>query len=137
MIKLTLIIHAEQSLNPSATVLIIQEAFIHPLGSYIIYTPISVPDFNSAIHGGESSIVPLLPSGITISEDGRLHSNAGASSSSGHGIRPRGSLLTVSFQLLMHNQGGLNVESVASANALITSTVQNIKVALNCSGLED
>ncbi|XP_061339720.1 homeobox-leucine zipper protein HDG11-like [Gastrolobium bilobum] len=122
-----------RSLNPNANnVFLLQECFIDPLGAYVIYAPVKVPDINLAVNGGDSSMVSILPSGIVISEDAPSIINARASSSSGNSGKgsPRGSLVTVAFQILMPNPAVVNMESVAGVNAIITSTVQNIKDAL-------
>jgi homeobox-leucine zipper protein len=67
--------------------------------------------------------------------DGR----AGASSSSsgpplGSPAAAAGSLVTVAFQILVSSlpSSKLNAESVATVNSLISTTVEQIKVALNC-----
>lgn len=110
--------------------LMLQESCVEGLGGLVVYAPIDIPAINTALRGEESGNIPILPSGFIVSSDGRsdLASDSG------------GSLLTVAFQLLVcgpaapHQQ--LNMESVATVNTLISSTVQKIKIALNCSGLD-
>ncbi|KAG6581230.1 Homeobox-leucine zipper protein HDG12, partial [Cucurbita argyrosperma subsp. sororia] len=118
--------------------LILQESCIDPLGSLVIYAPIDMPAMNIATSGQDPSEIPILPSGFVITGDGRSHSGVGASTSATSG-RPSGSLLTVAFQILVSSVSSskqLNVESVATVNTLISATVQRIKAALNCSGLD-
>ncbi|XP_022984102.1 homeobox-leucine zipper protein HDG11-like isoform X3 [Cucurbita maxima] len=118
--------------------LILQESCIDPLGSLVIYAPIDMPAMNIATSGQDPSEILILPSGFVITGDGRSHSGVGASTSATSG-RPSGSLLTVAFQILVSSVSSskqLNVESVATVNTLISATVQRIKAALNCSGLD-
>lgn len=118
--------------------LILQESCTDPLGSLVIYAPVDMPAMNVAVSGQDSSEIPILPSGFVISGDGRAHLGGGASTSATSG-RPSGSLLTVAFQILVSSVSSsrqLNVESVATVNTLISATVQRIKAALNCSGLD-
>nr|XP_011469296.1 PREDICTED: homeobox-leucine zipper protein HDG11-like [Fragaria vesca subsp. vesca] len=120
-----------------SNMLILQESYIDPLGSMIIYAPIEVATINITV-GGElnSSRIPILPSGFIISDDGCLGTGT---SSYTNPNRSGGSLLTVAFQILVpfssHSQM-LNVESIATINTLISLTVQKIKVALNCENLD-
>ncbi|KAF2325701.1 hypothetical protein GH714_033345 [Hevea brasiliensis] len=123
----------------------LQESCTDPLGSFIVYAPIDIPTMNIAISGEDSSIIPILPSGFVISGDGRPDKGNGASTSANPGRSSGGSLLTVAFQILVSTPTSssssssskeLNIESVATVNTLISSTVQKIKAALNCSNLD-
>ncbi|KAK9278927.1 hypothetical protein L1049_028508 [Liquidambar formosana] len=119
--------------------LILQESCIDSSGSLVVYCPVDLPAINIAMSGEDPSYIPLLPSGFTISPDGRSDQGAdGAStSSSTHGTlgRSGGSLITVAFQILVSSlpSAKLNLESVTTVNNLIGTTVQQIKAALNCS----
>lgn len=126
-----------QPINPptASDVVILQESFIDPLGSYVVYSPVNMPELRIAIDGEDSSTVSVLPSGIVISEDNQsllnARTNSSSSSNSGGGSKiTRGSLLTVAFQILMSGHAAMNLDSVAVVNSLVTSTVQNIKDAL-------
>ncbi|KAJ7960042.1 Homeobox-leucine zipper protein [Quillaja saponaria] len=115
--------------------LIFQESYTDPLGSLLVYAPIDVPALNSAVTGEDSSWLPVLPSGFIISGDGRTKIGAGPSTSTG-AERSSGTLLTVVYQILISNPSSsklLQMESVATVNALLNSTVQRIKSGLNCS----
>ncbi|XP_068662098.1 homeobox-leucine zipper protein ROC8-like [Aristolochia californica] len=120
--------------------LILQESCIDSSGSLVVYAPVDLPAINIAMSGEDPSYIPLLPSGFTISPDGRLDPSGGASSSSssiqGSGARSSGSLITVAFQILVSSlpSAKLNLESVTTVNNLISTTVQQIKAALNCTG---
>ncbi|KAB1211362.1 Homeobox-leucine zipper protein ROC8 [Morella rubra] len=119
-------------------ILMLQESCIDTLGSLVVYAPIDIPSINAAMSGEDSSNLPILPSGFVISGDGRPDVGTGASTSRNSG-RSRGSLLTVAFQILVSSPSSskqLNMDSVATVNSLISSIVQRIKAALNCSGLE-
>ncbi|KAF5747994.1 homeobox-leucine zipper protein HDG11 isoform X2 [Tripterygium wilfordii] len=120
--------------------LLFQESCIDPLGMVIVYAPIDLPSLNVAVSGADSSNIPILPSGFIISSDGGHPDSAaanggGASTSTANSKRsPAGSLLTVAFQILVSTPSGpneLNMESVATVNTLISSTVQRIKRALD------
>ncbi|KAG9457672.1 hypothetical protein H6P81_002180 [Aristolochia fimbriata] len=130
-----------RALNASQNnMLILQESCIDTSGSLVVYAPVDLPAINIAMSGEDPSYIPLLPSGFTISPDGRLDPTGGASSSSssilGSGARSSGSLITVAFQILVSSlpSAKLNLESVTTVNNLISTTVQQIKAALNCSG---
>ncbi|KAH9649335.1 homeobox-leucine zipper protein ROC8 [Citrus sinensis] len=125
--------------------LMLQESCIDQLGSMVVYAPIDIPSMNLAISGDDSSNIPILPSGFVISRDGRQRDHYRASTSTetgfgtGTGIGTGGSLLTVAFQILVSSPSSskeLNMESVATVNTLISSTVQRIKATLNCSNLD-
>lgn len=117
--------------------LILQESCTDASGSLVVYAPIDIPAINIVMSGEDPSNIALLPSGFTILPDGRAGGVRGAStSSSAHqtGFNSSGSLLTVAFQILVSSlpSSKLNVESVATVNNLISTTVQQIKAALNC-----
>ena len=106
----------------------------------MVYCPVDLPAINIAMSGEDPSYIPLLPSGFTISPDGRPDLGDGASTSSssaahsGNMGRSGGSLITVAFQILVSSlpSAKLNLESVTTVNNLIGTTVQQIKAALNC-----
>jgi homeobox-leucine zipper protein len=117
--------------------LILQESCTDGTGSLVVYAPIDIPAANVVMSGEDPSAIPLLPSGFTILPDGR----PGAPSSSSAGGGPlvgspvaAGSLVTVAFQILVSSlpSSRLNAESVATVNSLISTTVEQIKAALNC-----
>ncbi|KAL0535739.1 hypothetical protein IC582_030080 [Cucumis melo] len=114
--------------------LILQESCIDSSGSLVVYCPVDLPAMNVAMSGEDPSSIPLLPSGFTILPDGRRDQGEGASSSSDVHNRSGGSLVTVAFQILVSSlpSGKLNLESVTTVNNLISTTVHQIKTALNC-----
>ncbi|KAF5954792.1 hypothetical protein HYC85_007648 [Camellia sinensis] len=122
--------------------LVVQETCIDPLGTIVAYAPIDLKCLDMAASGVDSSNIPILPSGIIISSDGHpiLVTRDGASTSSATTTATGGvggSILTVAFQILACEASSskkLNMEFVSSINALINSTVQNIKSAFNCTG---
>ncbi|CAK7338805.1 unnamed protein product [Dovyalis caffra] len=122
--------------------LILQESCTDSSGSMVVYAPVDIPAMNMAISGEDSSIIPILPSGFVISDDGRPDTGGNSSTStSSTGADSGGSLLTVAFQILVAGPNSsssteLNMESVATVNSLISSTVLKIKAALNCSSLD-
>jgi len=119
--------------------LMLQETCTDTTGSLVVYAPMDIPAINIAMNGEDSSEVPILPSGFIISGDGRPETGTIDASTSANAVRSGGSLLTVAFQILVSSPSSLkqlNVESVATVNTLISSTVQRIKTSLNCSGLD-
>lgn len=117
--------------------LILQESCIDSSGSLVVYCPLDLPAINIAMSGEDPSYIPLLPSGFTISPDGRQDqgdASASTSSINSASIGGGGSLVTVAFQILVSSlpSAKLNMESVNTVNNLIGTTVQQIKSALNC-----
>ncbi|KAK6921380.1 Homeobox domain [Dillenia turbinata] len=121
--------------------LILQESCIDSSGSQVVYSPVDLPAINIAMSGEDPSYIPLLPSGFTISPDGRTEGVVGgdgaSTSSNPHGNMGKsggGSLITVAFQILVSSlpHAKLTMESVTTVNNLISNTVQQIKAALNC-----
>lgn len=121
--------------------LILQESCIDSSGALVVYSPVDVPAINIAMSGDDPTYIPLLPSGFTISPDGRqLGTEAASCSNSSNastigGGRSGGSLITVVFQILVSSlpSAKMSPESVNTVNNLIGSTVHQIKSALNCS----
>ncbi|KAM0926831.1 hypothetical protein ACQ4PT_003021 [Festuca glaucescens] len=109
-----------RGLNASQnSMLILQESCADTTGSLVVYAPIDLPAANVVMSGEDPSAIPLLPSGFTIVPDGRGSA---------------GSVVTVAFQILVSSlpSSRLNAESVATVNSLISTTVEQIKAALNC-----
>ncbi|CAL5387752.1 unnamed protein product [Camellia sinensis] len=135
--------HCKPLITCDNNMLVVQETCIDPLGTIVAYAPIDLKCLDMAANGVDSSNIPILPSGIIISGDGHpiLATRDGASTSSATttvtgGVG--GSILTVAFQILACEASSskkLNMEFVSSINALINSTVQNIKSAFNYTGL--
>uniref|UniRef100_A0ACD5ZCP7 Uncharacterized protein n=1 Tax=Avena sativa TaxID=4498 RepID=A0ACD5ZCP7_AVESA len=114
-----------RGLNASQnSMLILQESCADATGSLVVYAPIDLPAANVVMSGEDPSAIPLLPSGFTIVPDGRAPSSNGTA----------GSVVTVAFQILVSSlpSSRLNAESVATVNSLISTTVEQIKAALNC-----
>lgn len=117
--------------------LILQESCIDSSGSLVVYSPVDLQSINIAMSGEDTTYIPLLPSGFTISPDGRgsdeaLSMNNGSTMRAGGG----GSLVTVVFQILvssLSSSAKMSPESVNTVNNLIGNTIHQIKAALNCS----
>ncbi|XP_065870098.1 homeobox-leucine zipper protein ROC8-like [Euphorbia lathyris] len=117
--------------------LMLQESCTDGLGSLVVYAALDMRTMKAAISGDDPSVIPILPSGFVISGDGRPHNG-------NRNARSGGSLLTVALQILIStstscsssSSGEFNMESIATVNTLISSTVQKIKFALNCSDLD-
>ncbi|KAJ1430501.1 START domain [Sesbania bispinosa] len=110
----------QPSIPKEKAVLILEESYIDPLESMLVYAPLDIQLLNFALMGEDSSSFPLLPSGFTIMRDDR--SNAVTRQSGG-------SLVTLGYQLLVCSTiENLNMENVvASVNKLVISTVEKFK----------
>ncbi|KAG5586527.1 hypothetical protein H5410_046961 [Solanum commersonii] len=80
--------------------LVLEETSIDEMGAFLVYAPIELRAITSIANGGDATKVPILPSGIIISPDGRLSLNRDNTSNAHNG-----SILTVAFQILIcgHN----------------------------------
>lgn len=111
---------------------IFQETFKDPLGSYIVFAPIDESNMDEVARGQDSSKLPILPSGFTITGDARAVSEV---FNTENVVRIGGTLLTVAFQILISGgstMGEVRMETLASVYTLFSNTVRNIKTALNC-----
>lgn len=136
--------------NSEKHTIILQEAHTDCLGSMIVYAPMDMPLLNLCVRGTDTRILPILPAGLVISSDGHRRlpgplsagESSGSSSSCGsNGVSSMpfsdGCLLTMTFQVMIckddpNSVNNLNVDTVVTINSLITSTIRNIKMALNC-----
>lgn len=113
--------------------MIIQDSFIDALGGMVVYAPVDLKTAYAAVSGQVNPLaIPILPSGFIISHGG--HRSTSSELEDGNDYST--TLLTVAFQILVSGptlSGGLQIEeSTATVNTLITSTLQKIKVMLNC-----
>ncbi|KAK4750970.1 hypothetical protein SAY87_004452 [Trapa incisa] len=122
--------------SENSNMLILQESCIDSTGSsMVVYCPVDLPAINLAMNGDDTSYIPLLPSGFTVTPDGRQDGEGPSSSTGGAATAAGGgSLVTVAFQILVSSvpTSRLSLESVDTVNHLISATVQQIKAALNC-----
>ncbi|KAK7319224.1 hypothetical protein RJT34_03942 [Clitoria ternatea] len=107
--------------------LILQESHVDALGCMLVYGVFNMDTVGLATMGDENtSTVPVLPAGFTISRDGRSK-----------GVEGPGSLVTMAYQLLgsqlpsSATVGQLDIQSVDAVTTLVTTTVDNIKAAFN------
>lgn len=99
--------------------LILQECYTHQLESMLVYAPIDIATLKIAMKVEDSSMLPLLSSGITISGDGQ---------------QSEGSLVTLVYQVLASTPS--TVAALEKINTLVTTTVEKIKVSLGCFNLD-
>ncbi|XP_048544395.1 homeobox-leucine zipper protein ROC8-like [Triticum urartu] len=114
-----------------ATILVLQESCTDASGcSMVVYSPIDIPAANMMMSGADPSGIPLLPSGFAIWPAGV----GGGASTSAATPMAAGCIVSVAFQILISSlpSSKLNAESIATVNNLVSTTVQNIKAALNC-----
>ncbi|OIV94163.1 hypothetical protein TanjilG_13780 [Lupinus angustifolius] len=119
--------------------LILQESCIDSSGALVVYCPIDLPSINKVMSGEDPSFIPLMPSGFSISPDGQKHHGGGDGASTSSSLTRSiggsgGSLITVSFQILVSNipSAEINMDSVAHVTNLINTAIHQIKVSLNC-----
>ncbi|XP_047306479.1 homeobox-leucine zipper protein HDG11-like [Impatiens glandulifera] len=115
-------------------VILVQEILVDPLGAVVVYAPHEMEDLNGKLHGSLSRSV--LPSGFFISKDGNplnMHVDFGRASTSTHVVPPgaNGSLVTVAFQVVSLSRE-IEMDFVKVFTSLVTSTVDNIKLAFDC-----
>ncbi|CAI9092181.1 OLC1v1027363C1 [Oldenlandia corymbosa var. corymbosa] len=131
---------ANSSNSNQGSILILQETCNDVSGSLIVYAAVDIPAMNVVMGGGDSSCVVLLPSGFSIVSDCQNESTTNQDSSPGISATETpgstgggsGSLLTVSFQILVNSSSTrLTMDSVHTVNALITRTLQSIKAAFS------
>nr|GFA22680.1 homeobox-leucine zipper protein GLABRA 2 [Tanacetum cinerariifolium] len=112
----------------------VQDSCTSTYESMVVCAPVSVPNMQSVMAGCDSSTIAILPSGFSILPDGVETRPLVITSKAQNQSRDGGSLLTVGFQILTSDSptSKLSVESVESVNALISSTLRNIKAGLQC-----
>lgn len=118
-----------------SNVLILQETCGDASGSLIVHAAVPTAEMNMVMSGGDSSTVPILPSGFAIFPDCIPDSVKAESSNEGqYGGGSSGSLLTIGFQILVSNlpAAQLTMESVNTVKSLIGRTQQGIKAGLQC-----
>lgn len=117
------------------SIMILQESYADTLGSMLIYTPLCMEVMNLSMQGEDISLLPLLPSGITISRDGNSSVPVKQLEQVGDS---GGSLVTVMSQVLASSpskMGPIDMKFVDHVNTHVTLTVEQIKTAFNCSDL--
>ncbi|CAF2086821.1 unnamed protein product [Brassica napus] len=114
------------SQGPTRNMMMLQECYMDALGGMIVYAPLDMASMSLATSGEVDPLkIPILSSGFTISNDGRRSMVA----------EEGGTILTVVFQILVSEDRrirGLTEQSVDTVTSLISSTVRNIKLLLNC-----
>jgi homeobox-leucine zipper protein len=112
---------------------ILQECYANGMESGLVYCTIDTETMNCAIRGEDCSMLPLLPSGFTITGGGRSScDNKGEEA----GVSCEGSVVTVAYQLLIGTPAEIDnpdLDAVKKMNKFVTSTVNNIRHALKCS----
>ncbi|CAH9106092.1 unnamed protein product [Cuscuta europaea] len=122
-----------------SNIVMVQESSINSLEAYVMYATMKLRDISSAINGDDPVKFPIFPSGFVISGDGRREKTSSSSGSSSKARAQCGSLLTVVIQSMMSNSSFSkedSMECMASVHALISTTIQKIKAALDCSELD-
>ncbi|XP_015057486.2 homeobox-leucine zipper protein HDG11-like [Solanum pennellii] len=82
--------------NMHKEMFVLEETSIDEMGAFLVYAPIDLRAITSIVNGGDATKVPILPSGIIISPDGRLSSNRDNTANA-----QNGSILTVTFQIMI------------------------------------
>jgi homeobox-leucine zipper protein len=76
---------------------ILQESFTSPVGSYVIYAPTDRKTMNVTLRGEDSKDLPILPYGFVLCSKSQLNMNATFEASNSIGDD---SLLTLASQIL-------------------------------------
>ncbi|CAK8533043.1 unnamed protein product [Lathyrus sativus] len=102
--------------------MILQESFKSPVGSYVIFTPTDVTSLQVAIKGEDSRGMHILSSGFVVCPSEREDGNSKV-----------GSLLTLAYQILASSSEGtmmLSTQTVSNVNNLLTTTLVKVRDAL-------
>ncbi|KAJ0983185.1 hypothetical protein J5N97_011440 [Dioscorea zingiberensis] len=101
---------------------VLQESSIDASGAYVIYAPLDDTAMDLMLNSSEPDFVALLPAGFAVLPDGPSGLLNG-------GMNAAGSLLTVSFQILLSASPSerIPLSSITTVNSLITRTVDRIK----------
>lgn len=101
--------------------LMLQDCYMDALGGMLVYAPLDKATLNIAVAGQVNPCdIPILPSGFTISSDGRRSTEA----------EDGGTLITAVFQILMSGPPKVNElteKSVDAVSTLVSRTIQNVK----------
>lgn len=92
----------------------------------MIYAPLDETAMGLVLKNDEPDFVALLPSGFAVSPDGPAGLLNGGNAA--------GSLLTVSFQILLNAAPAerISLASISTINSLIAFTIERIKSAVSC-----
>lgn len=113
---------------------ILQDCCTNSYESTVVYAPVDITGMQSVMTGCDSSNLAILPSGFSILPDGLDSRPLVITSRQEEKTAEGGSLLTVAFQILTNTSptAKLTMESVDSANTLISCILKNIKTSLQC-----
>ncbi|KAM2016356.1 homeobox-leucine zipper protein GLABRA 2-like [Malus sylvestris] len=113
---------------------ILQDTCINSYESMVVYAPVDTTGMQSVMTGCGASNIAILPSGFSILPDGLESRPMVITSRQEDRSSEGGTLLTAAFQVLTNSSptAKLTMESVESANTLISCTLRNIKTSLQC-----
>ncbi|KAL5054760.1 hypothetical protein RYX36_035442 [Vicia faba] len=112
---------------------ILQECYTHSMESGLVYCPIDTNTMNCVIRGEDCSMLPLLPSGLTISGDGRPSDN---NTGKVAGKWYEGSIVSLTYQMLISKDSKMSnpdLNVLKKINKFVNSAVKKIRDALSCS----
>ncbi|KAL2338066.1 hypothetical protein Fmac_012512 [Flemingia macrophylla] len=114
--------------------IILQDSCTSAYESMVIYAPVDIAGIQSVLTGCDSSNLAVLPSGFSIIPDGIEARPFVITSRQEEKYTEGGSLLTMAFQILANTSTTtkLTMESVESANNLVSCTLKNIRTSLKC-----
>ncbi|KAH7547268.1 hypothetical protein FEM48_Zijuj01G0291800 [Ziziphus jujuba var. spinosa] len=113
---------------------ILQDCCTNAYESTVVYAQVDITGMQTVMTGCDSSNLAILPSGFSILPDGLDSRPLVITSRREEKTAEGGSLLTVAFQILTNTSptAKLTMESVDSANTLISCILKNIKTSLQC-----
>ncbi|XP_027906440.1 homeobox-leucine zipper protein GLABRA 2-like isoform X2 [Vigna unguiculata] len=116
------------------SVWVVQDSCTSGYESMVAYAPVDFSGLQSVLSGCDSSNVAILPSGFSILPDGVEGRALVIRSRPEEKGTEGGSLFTMVFQMLVNASptAKLTMESVESANNLVSCTLRNIRTSLQC-----
>ncbi|XP_020227921.1 homeobox-leucine zipper protein GLABRA 2 [Cajanus cajan] len=128
------VVNIQKIQSKGNSVWILQDSCTSAYESMVVYTPVDIAGIKSVLTGCDSSNLTVLPSGFSIVPDGIEARPFVITSRQEEKYTEGGSLLTMAFQILANpsTTTKLIVESVESANNLISCTLKNIRTSLQC-----
>lgn len=113
---------------------LVQDSCTNAYESMVMYSPVDIIGMQAVMTGCDSSNIAVLPSGFSILPDGLESRPLLITSRQEEKSSESGSLLTIAFQVLTNTSptAKLTMESIESANDLISCTLQNIRTSMQC-----
>ncbi|CAJ1951143.1 unnamed protein product [Sphenostylis stenocarpa] len=128
------VVNVQKIQSKENSVWVLQDSCTSAFESMVAYAPVDFASLQSVLTGCDSSNLPILPSGFSILPDGIEGRPLVIRSRQEEKGTEEGSLFTMVFQMLVNASptAKLTMESVESANNLVSCTLRNIRTCLQC-----